>query len=223
MSNRIIVTGIGTSVGKTVTAAILAEALGADYWKPVQAGDLDFSDTHVVANLLTKGETRCHPEAYRLNHPMSPHAAAKLDQVSIEADRLTPPSTSTPLIIEGAGGVMVPLSDSLLYLDLFAEWCKENKGSVVVVSQHYLGSINHTLLTLDVLLQRQIPIAGIVWNGAPIHETEEVILRRTPIKPLGRLLPEPIIDPQTIRKYANQWKPLLAPLQRNQKAKNSFV
>lgn len=178
--NRIFVTGIGTDVGKTIVSAILTEVLEADYWKPVQAGNLDDSDTNTVRKLVANSRSYFHPEAYRLLAPMSPHAAARLENRELDLNKISMPETANTLVIEGAGGLMVPLNDKLLVLDLVAKL----NCPVVVVSRNYLGSINHTLLTLEVLKHRNIPVAGIVFNGRPNPATEDFILNYTGVSRL---------------------------------------
>jgi dethiobiotin synthetase len=179
---RFVVSGIGTEVGKTVASAILAEALEADYWKPVQAGDLDNTDTMKVQGWTSKAN--CLPERYKLNTPASPHYAAAVDGIEISALDFQLPTTEQNLIIEGAGGLMVPLNnEGLLYIDLFENW----QIPVILVSRHYLGSINHTLLSVDALKRRGIPIAGILFNGDENRATEEIIESVTQVPILGRI------------------------------------
>lgn len=182
----LVITGIGTDVGKTVVSAIVAQALGMDYWKPVQAGDLDNSDTMKVAR-LTDG-VNCLAERYRLTVPASPHQAAKHDELTISPNDFQVPSFDRPLLIEGAGGVMVPFNDQgFVFADLLQYW----KFPVIVVSRHYLGSINHTLLTLEVLKSRKIDVAGIVFVGDENSATESIILMKTGVRFLARI---PIAD-----------------------------
>ena len=176
------ITGIGTDVGKTVVSAIVAEALQASYWKPVQAGDLDNSDS-IKVQRWTQNVTVL-PEAFRLNQPMSPHAAAALEEIDISLEQLTLPEFDGNLIVEGAGGVMVPInSKGLVFADLFAHW----KLPVIVVSRHYLGSINHTLLTVELLKSRGIEIEGIIFNGEENLATEDIIVSISGVKKLGRI------------------------------------
>jgi dethiobiotin synthetase len=156
--NRLVVTGTDTGIGKTVTAAALAGYLEARYWKPVQAGLDDGGDRETVAAL--SGQTVL-PEAYRLGTPCSPHQAAAIDGVTIDPARLALPEGDGPLVIEGAGGVLVPLSEELLYADLFALWGLP----VVLVARTSLGTINHSLLSLEALRARQVPVAGIAFVG----------------------------------------------------------
>ena len=154
MKQKIIVAGIGTDTGKTVASAILCKALKADYWKPVQAGDLDNTDSHKVKRWTS--ETIIHPEAYRLTQPMSPHAAATIDDLTIEASNLQIPTTENPLIVELAGGLMVPMREDYLNID----WVASTGLPVILIADYYLGSINHTLLSLAALKSRQIPLIG---------------------------------------------------------------
>ncbi len=165
------VTGIGTGVGKTVVAAILTESLKADYWKPVQSGDLDDSDTMKVQRLISNNETIFHPETFRLTQPYSPHKSADLDGVEISLDRFRLPETDNALIIEGAGGLMVPLNDKDLMIDLI----QQLNAEVVLVVHHYLGSINHTLLSLSLLYSRNIPVKAIIFNGDADEYSENII------------------------------------------------
>lgn len=180
---KLFVTGIGTEVGKTVIAAILTEKLKADYWKPVQAGDLDDSDTMKVRALVSNSVSVFHEEGFRLNHPMSPHAAAERDGVEIGLEDFKMPQTENHLVIEGAGGLMVPLNDQDCVIDLI-----EGSGAeVVLVSRNYLGSINHTLLSIEALKNRGIPVRGVIFNDEENAETERVILKMTGLKCLGRV------------------------------------
>ncbi len=178
---RFVVTGIGTDVGKTVVSAILAETLKATYWKPVQAGDLDNSDSIKVASWTN--EVNVLPEKFLLTEPMSPHAAAEIDGVIIDSYDLQPPLNS-PLIIEGAGGLIVPLNaHGLTYLDAFQQW----KLPVILVSRHYLGSINHTLMSCELLKHRGIEIHGIVFVGDENPATETIILKSTGLEMIVRI------------------------------------
>ena len=199
---RIFVTGIGTEVGKTVISAILTEALQADYWKPIQAGDLDHSDTHKVEGLISNSKSNFHEETFRLNHPMSPHAAAERDEVEIRLSDFHIPSTDSHLIIEGAGGLMVPINKQDCIIDLI----EQIEAEVILVSRHYLGSINHTLLSIEALLKRNIPIKGIIFNGSENKDTESIILSMSGFRLLGRIEEEKSIDKTVILKYAQQFK-----------------
>jgi len=194
INKRIFVTGIGTGIGKTVVSAILVEKLKADYWKPIQSGDLDNSDTRAVQALVSNTVTKFHPEAYRLTQPFSPHKSAYLDGIIIDPEKIITPDTDNMLIIEGAGGLMVPLNEQFLMIDLV----KKLDAEVVLVSQNYLGSINHTLLSIAVLKQHNIPVKGLIFNGPKEPYTEDFILSYTGIKLLGHILPFDIIDKQAI-------------------------
>ena len=164
MSGRIqryFVTGTDTDVGKTIISALLVEALGADYWKPVQSGTADGTDTQRVAALISNSKSKLHPERYAFKEPVSPHYAAELESAYIDMANIRPPKTDNHLIVEGAGGLMVPLNNENLILDLIQHLALE----VIVVSKNYLGSINHTLSTLSLLKNASIPIKGIIFNG----------------------------------------------------------
>ena len=166
-----VVVGVGTDVGKTVVSAIVVEALKAYYWKPVQAGDLQFTDSHKVAQyaLSSKGIL---PEKWRLNTPASPHYAAELDGVSLQSTDFEFPNVDADLIIEGAGGLMVPLNaNGLLYLDIVKQW----DLPVILVSRHYLGSIYHTLMSLALLKEYGIKVQLVVFNGDENQATESII------------------------------------------------
>ena len=179
----IFVTGIGTEVGKTICSAILVEALKADYWKPVQAGELDNTDSKKVGDLITNNSSKIHPETYRLNTPASPHYAAEVDGLKIELSDFVLPSTQNHLLIEGAGGLMVPLSQNHLVVDLI----KQLGCGVIVVSKHYLGSINHTLLSIEALKSWGIPILGLLFNGEQNNATESIIEKMSGVRALGRV------------------------------------
>lgn len=198
---KIFITGIGTDVGKTVASAIVTEALEADYWKPIQAGDLDHSDSHKVKAQVTNGKTVFHPNAYALNTPASPHLAAELDGITIDLKKIIEPKTDNHLVIEGAGGVLVPLNDTECVIDLIQ---KDHK--VIVVSRHYLGSINHTLLTFEALQNRKIKVAGIIFSGDENKATEEIILNKTGVKFIGRIDNEPYFDANVISYYADKFR-----------------
>ncbi|MBY8963031.1 dethiobiotin synthase [Flavobacterium sp. D11R37] len=198
---KLFITGIGTDVGKTVAAAIVTEALQADYWKPVQAGDLDNSDTHKIKKYISNSKTVFHPNSYALNTPASPHLAAALDDVIIELDGVKEPKTKNNLVIEGAGGLLVPLNDTDTIADLIKPDYK-----VIIVTRHYLGSINHTLLTLEALQHRGIQPAGIIFNGNENKPTEDIILKKTNAPVLGRIADEPYFDKNVIAEYADAFR-----------------
>lgn len=195
---KLFITGIGTDVGKTVVSAIITEALAADYWKPIQAGDLNASDSHQIKSYLSNSKTTIHPNSYALNTPASPHLAAELDHITISLEHIQEPQTQNHLVIEGAGGVFVPLNATDCVIDLIQPDYK-----VIVVSRHYLGSINHTLLTIEALKNRNIAIAGIVFNGDENKATESIILNKTGVQCLGRIENEPYFDKNVIREYAD--------------------
>ncbi len=179
---KIVITGIGTDVGKTVVSAIVAEHLKATYWKPVQSGDLENSDTIKVKRLTEN--VAVLEEKYKLTEPLSPHESARIDNVNIDLNAFSIPEINTNLIIEGAGGLMVPFNyEGTVYLDLFEKW----NIPVIVVSRHYLGSINHTLLTINTLKQRNIPVLGIIFSGKSNKASEEVILNATKVKCIARI------------------------------------
>ncbi len=201
--HKIMVAGIGTEVGKTIVSAIFTTLLKGEYWKPIQCGNEDDSDTATMKKLLETTCCKIHPPTYSLKAPLSPHHAARLENISLKLDSIIPPKTACPLIIEGVGGVLVPLTSQVSTLDIFKQWdCQW-----VVVSKHYLGSINHTLLTIEVLKTLRIPILGIIFNGEPNPDSESAILEIAQIPVLGRLFPENNINPQTIQRYAEQWQP----------------
>lgn len=202
---KIFVTGIDTNAGKTLISAILAEALKADYWKPVQAGDLHDTDTMKVRALVSNEQSVFHPEGYRLTIPMSPHVAAARDGVTITLDNIKLPETDNTLIIEGAGGLMVPLNDTEFVVDLI----KKLDAEVILVSRHYLGSINHTLASALVLKQYEIRVRGIVFNGDEIDGTEDIILKHTGYKHLGTIAEEDVIDKVMVGHYAGKLREAL--------------
>ncbi|WP_449440411.1 dethiobiotin synthase [Pedobacter steynii] len=183
MNSTYFVTGIGTGIGKTIVSSILTEKLQADYWKPIQSGDLEISDSLFVGNLISNTKTIIHPERYRLGQPLSPHLSAKIDGVHITTDSIKKPITDNKLIIEGAGGLMVPLNDKELILDLI----KSLEAKVIVVSQNYLGSINHTLLTLEVLKANKISVEGLIFNGHANPETEDYIQKYSGARIIGKV------------------------------------
>ena len=198
---KIFVTGISTDVGKTVVSAIITQALEADYWKPIQAGDLEHSDTHKIKAYISNSKTHFFENSYALHTPASPNLAAKLDGITIDLNQIVEPKTTNHLVIEGAGGLFVPLNDVDTIADLIRPDYK-----VIVVSRHYLGSINHTLLTIEALKNRNIAVAGIIFNGEKNEATESIILHKTGVKFVGRLELEPYIDTNVINEYADLWR-----------------
>ena len=204
---KLFITGISTDVGKTIASAIITEALEADYWKPIQAGDLDNSDSHKIKAYLSNSKTNIFENSYALLTAASPHLAAEIDGATIDLKKIIEPETSNHLVIEGAGGIFVPLNNQETIVDLIRSDYK-----VIVVSRHYLGSINHTLLTIEALQNRKINIAGIIFNGDENKSSEEIILNKTGVKFLGRIENEPYFDQNVIREYANLFRETLLKL-----------
>ena len=201
MLMKLFITGISTDVGKTITSAIVVEALEADYWKPVQAGDLDNSDSHKVKSKISNSKSRFYPNSYQLNTPASPHLAAEIDGITIDLKNIQEPKTDNHLVIEGAGGIFVPLNEEHSIIDLIQPDYK-----VIVVSRHYLGSINHTLLTIEAILNRGFEVTGIIFSGSENKATESLILNKTKIKCIGRIDEEPYFDQNVIREYADLFR-----------------
>lgn len=195
---KLFITGIGTDVGKTIASSIIVEALEADYWKPIQAGDLDNSDTNKVEKYVSNPTTKFHKNAYALQTPASPHLAAEIDGIKIELSKIPEPTTTNHLVIEGAGGIYVPLNNSDCVIDLIQPDYK-----VIVVSRHYLGSINHTLMTIEILKSRNLNVAGIVFSGNENKATESIILEKTNVPMIGRIDSEPYFDQNVIKYYAD--------------------
>lgn len=203
---KLFITGISTDVGKTITSAIIVEALEADYWKPIQAGDLENSDSHKVKSYISNDKTVIHENSYKLKTPASPHFAAELDGIIIDLKQIKEPNPDSyrdknHLVIEGAGGIFVPLNETDCVVDLIQPDYK-----VIVVSKHYLGSINHTLLTIEALKSRKINIAGIIFSGDENKATEAVILNKTGINCIGRIALEPYFDQNVIKEYADLFR-----------------
>ena len=203
MQKKYFITGISTEVGKTVVSAILTEALEADYWKPIQAGDLDNSDTHKVERLISNKKSVFHPNSYALQTAMSPHAAAEIDEITIDLEKIIEPKTNNNLVIEGAGGLLVPLNDTDTILDLIKLDYK-----VIVVSRHYLGSINHTLLTVNLVQQKGFDVA-VIFSGKQHKTTESIIKKMTNVSVIGRIDEEPYFDKNVIKEYAELFKDTL--------------
>jgi len=198
---KIFITGISTDVGKTITSAIVTEALEADYWKPIQAGDLKNSDSHKIKNYLSNTQSKIHPNSYALQTPASPHLAAEIDGITINIQNIKEPQTKNHLVIEGAGGIFVPINNQETIIDLIQPDYK-----VIVVSRHYLGSINHTLLTIEALVNRKINVAGIIFSGDENPSTETLIQYKTGIKVIGRIDQEPYFDKNVIAAYAEEFR-----------------
>lgn len=201
-SKTVFISGISTEVGKTIASAIVTEALQADYWKPIQAGELDFCDTQKVKNLTSNTTSQFHKNAFALKTPMSPHAAAKIDKVSIDLESIQRPVLQNQrLVIEGAGGLLVPFNDSECIIDLI-----QPEDYVILVSRHYLGSINHTLLSVEALKIRGLQKIGILFSGNEHPTTEEIILSKTGLTCLGRINEESSFNPVKVSDYASKFK-----------------
>ena len=201
-NNSFFVTGIDTNIGKTVVSSILVEALNSDYWKPIQSGDLHYTDTDKVKELVNR-KIILHPETYRLNNPLSPHASAKLDNISISLDSFQLPKTNNNLIVEGAGGLLVPINEDGDYLsDLILKFEME----VILVSKNYLGSINHTLLSITYLKSKGISIKGIVIVGEKNESSESIITKNTEVNILHRVPMVENVTPEFIKEQAELLK-----------------
>lgn len=196
MRNAFFITAIGTDSGKTVVSAILAEALGADYWKPVQAGLP--RDTDVVKSLVSRTDITFHPETYTLNMPASPHFAASSEGMTIDPQKITLPPTNNLMIVEGAGGLMVPLKDDFFIADLI----EQLNIPLILVMNIYLGSINHTLLTIREILRRNLKTEGIIFNGEDVKSTKKIILDRSGYRILGEIFPEKEMNAEVVKRYA---------------------
>ncbi len=181
---NLFITGIGTNVGKTVVSAILTEALEADYWKPIQSGTIEGKDSETVTSLISNSKTVIHPETYLLKQPLSPHFAAKLDGVTIEMEKLQLPTTCNHLIIEGAGGLLVPINKNEYVIDV----AKKIDCEIVLVISSYLGCINHTLLSIEYLKSNNFKIYALVFNGDFDLEVKQSILDYT-LNPIIIVIP----------------------------------
>ena len=196
MNHTYFITGISTEVGKTITSAIVVEALEADYWKPIQSGDKHASDTMKVQSLISNSRTRFFSSSYAFDYPASPHLSAQMEGVTIEKDKIIRPVTDRPLVIEAAGGLFVPLNDHDIMMDLILP-----TDRVILVSRHYLGSINHTMLSIEALQHRGLSIYGIIFSGAENPATECWIAAYSKVPILGRIEEEPFFDKEVIKKY----------------------
>jgi dethiobiotin synthetase len=190
MNFRLVVTGTDTGIGKTVFSAALTDALGACYWKPIQSGIDAETDSETVSRLGQIPPRRILPEKWRLNTPASPHLAAEIDKITLHPDELSPPETTLPLIIEGVGGLLVPLTRRQLLADVFARW----RLPVILCARTGLGTINHTLLSLEAMRRRLIPVLGIAFIGDAHPDTEHIVVEMGRTRRLGRL---PRLDPLT--------------------------
>lgn len=206
MSQKLFISGIGTEVGKTMVSAVLTEALQADYWKPVQAGNMEFSDSQTVRNLISNKKSVIHPEKYAMYLAASPHLAAKEEGIKINvADFEAPQTQNGVLLIEGAGGLMAPLNNKETMLDL----AKHLQAKVILVGINYLGSINHTLLSAYALQKEGIDVLGIIFNGRKHEPSEKIIQKLTGIPVLGRVerLPEP--SKELVAREAEKFRAIL--------------
>ncbi|SDR83958.1 dethiobiotin synthase [Christiangramia echinicola] len=201
MPKRYFITGIGTEVGKTIISAIVTEALEADYWKPIQAGDLENSDTHKVQKLVKNDKTIFHENAYALNTPMSPHASAEVDGIKLQVKNIKAPHVKKDLVVEGAGGLLVPLNEKETIIDLI-----KKEDIVVLVSRHYLGSINHTLLSIEALKSRGLQRIGIIFSGEEHPTTENIIKKIGEVQVIGRVDEEPYFDENVVLEYAEKFR-----------------
>ena len=199
--SKYIITGIGTEIGKTAASAIMTESLNADYWKPVQSGANTDSDTLTVKSLISNNKSKFHSEAYSLAEPLSPHEAAALENIEINLENIIVPDSEF-LIIEGAGGIMVPLNDTKTFIDLF----KRFNIPVVLVIKHYLGAINHTLMSIEVLQRNKIEIAGLIYNGGDHFGNEYIINKKSGLPVIGRIAQEPILNKEVVKRYALEFK-----------------
>lgn len=206
------VTGISTEVGKTIASALLVEAMNADYWKPIQSGDLHYSDSDKIRDLTTNPKTIIHPERFRLNTPASPHYAAEVDNISISLDDFKTPDTKNHLIVEGAGGLLVPINGKDTILDII----KQFNIPVILVANYYLGSINHTLSSIRLLEQYHIPIHCLIFMGKPNVSSRNIIKKMSngiikhyiEIPHLDKIDPESIYNTQHLL-YDRGFKPLI--------------
>ena len=195
MSKTFVVTGTDTGIGKTVFSAALVQALDAHYWKPVQSGLEEETDSELVARLAGAEPVRILPEAWKLKTPASPHLAAQMDGVEIDPLALVPPQLERPLVIEGAGGLLVPLTRRVTYADIFARW----QLPTILCARTALGTINHTLLSLEAMQVRRIPVLGVVFIGDEVRDSQSIISELGKVRVLGRLPKLDRLDPETLR------------------------
>jgi len=202
---RYFITGNGTDIGKTIASAVLVEALQADYWKPVQCGSLDNTDTDIVRSLISNKISTIFPETYRFKSASSPHHASALENIIISMNDFELPNTKTILIIEGAGGALVPLNNS----DLVIDFASKFRCEVIIVSKNYLGSINHTLLTVEALQSRNMVIKGIIFNGPKNKFSEEIIALKTSIPIIGYIPKFNVVNSDTVLRLAKVYSNIL--------------
>lgn len=185
-----------------MVSAVLTEALQADYWKPVQTGTIVSTDKEMVEMLVSNSKTKVFENSLEFLHPYSPHYAAALEKRDIDISQFIVPTTDNRLVMEGAGGLLVPLNNTHLMIDLV----KQLGTPVVLVTKHYLGSINHTLLSIEVLKQRQIPLAGIIFNGDKFADNEEIITGFANAPVIGRIEYSEDIDKSFVQQEADKLK-----------------
>jgi dethiobiotin synthetase len=202
MRQNIFVTGIDTDIGKTISSSVLVEALEADYWKPVQCGDLEKSDSMKVSQLVTNQTSTIHPETHRLKTPASPHLAAEREGLKISLEDFTLPQTNRTLIIEGAGGILVPLNQDNTIIEL----AKKFNAEVVLVTKNYLGSLNHTLLSIDYLKRNNLPIKGMIFNGKENNELETFLVKKTGVPILANIPWLDELTPEMVKEMASLCK-----------------
>lgn len=193
------ISAIGTDSGKTLFSAIIVEALNADYWKPIQAGRP--TDTALVSELISNLKTKIHPETFLLNTPASPHAAAKIDDIEIKITDILPPLSTKDLVIEGAGGLLVPINEKDCIVDLPRTW----GIPIILVANLYLGSINHTLLSIEYLKSKKIEVKGIVFNGPSNIESEQIILDKSQYRMLLRIPQLESVNKKVVRELAKEF------------------
>ena len=193
------VTGIDTGIGKTLACAVLVRAIRGNYWKPVQCGDLENTDTHTVKKLLGDFPCQYFPECFQLKAAKSPHRAAREEGLEISLNDFSWPVGSSPLVVEGAGGVLVPLNGRDYIVDLAAKF----RLPAILLSRHYLGSLNHTLMAVEALQNRDIPIRGFIFNGIRDLESEKFLQTRTGLPMLLHMEQEEKLDSRCIPKYAS--------------------
>jgi dethiobiotin synthetase len=202
---KIFITGIGTGVGKTLVSAIITEVLQADYWKPVQTGSIEGTDSETVKELISNTKTQIHKEAFCLKKPVSPHQAAEEEGVSIAIKDIHLSKTQNNVVIEGAGGLMVPLNDKELMIDMI----KALDAEVILVVRHYLGSINHTLLSANTLKNSGLKVLGIIYSGEANAASEKAIGNFCTYPVLGRIKEEKAITKEVISHYAKEIGPAI--------------
>jgi dethiobiotin synthetase len=202
MKKQIAITGIHTGVGKTIATAVLAEALGAHYWKPVQAGGLDETDSMIVKKLISNGESRVHPEGAILTQPLSPHTAAKMDGVTVDHTLFQWPKTDGFLLVETAGGVLSPMTND----STMADFVDYYNIPTILISNNYLGSINHTLMSIEVLKKRDIALLGLVMNGEPNASSEDFIRTYTNIPFMATIPKFDVLDHNAVKQCAENIK-----------------